>query len=1166
MKWTETQYEAISNRGRNLLVSAAAGSGKTAVLVERIKQLILSDGCPIDRMLVVTFTDAAASEMKAKIEKAIRDEISRTGEGQTREDREKLALLKRQLDLLPSANISTFHSFAKEVIKKFFYVIGAEPNFRICDEAAKTIMEDKAMDELMETRYEEGGDAFKAFMDKFSGDRSDSRVREMISSLNFRLESLPFPEKWFREQRDRLACSQEEFLRGELMAELLRNAERTVTDSLLKLYDARERIDRAGALAAIPMIETDIKATEALKDAVSGGDVSEAFRAAGEYGLSNFRKDYFKPDKNPGADSLELSEACEYTDYIKKLVRKDINALKSDLFGESPERMHEELVSTLSDVDYLGDLVFSFRDIVSREKREKGLLDFSDLEHFALEILTHEEAAEYYRNRFRYIFVDEYQDSNVLQETLIGCIAGENNLFTVGDVKQSIYSFRLAEPEIFEDRYEKYKEEYEKDGDRSLSKKIDLNRNFRSKRSIIDFINQVFSVTMENYGEEAALYMGDPYGDMDNYPPVMYLTGEEWHDEDVDDAVKDMKKTEKEALLVVKVIRDHLGKPILDSKTGEERPLTLKDIVILLRSVKNRGDIFYKVLMENNISCYVDDSSGYFDTIEVNTFMALLSLIDNHKQDMPLLTVLRSEIMGFSITELAEIRACHKDGSFYSSLSAYSEEGEEPLRSRCREALMSISRWQAMAETVPLDELVWELMTETGFYASMGAMPGGSVRQANLRLLADKALDYRRNQGSGLYGFIGYVDHIKEKNIGMGQAKVVTEEDETVRIMTIHHSKGLEFPMVILSGYTRKLGGGPRGSRLAMDKDLGIGLPYADPKGLWYKETILQKLIRQKAGRNELKEEKRVLYVAMTRAMDILVMTGSAPDPQTALDEVRNKYPGAYSYFDMTGRVIASCPGRVKITDDRELAKIAGLRKRSVKGAMDILKASPGVPSSETERIMGYSYPYKDDLMVKSKYSVSELNARGYDHRMDFDASLPREPEKTGLSPAHVGTVTHKILEKADFAYLAGHDREEGSAYLDGLVRKMVEEEYLDRTEGDAIDREKLCEFAFSPLGRRIGEAQKKGLLFREKPFNIRMDVDGSEALVQGIIDCFFREGDELVLVDYKTTAARNVPGVKERYSTQMSIYRKALEASTGLKVKESYLYLTNIGLTVDMQ
>ena len=510
--------------------------------------------------------------------------------------------------------------------------------------------------------------------------------------------------------------------------------------------------------------------------------------------------------------------------YVQGLRGAMRDAAKKSLatFSKDPVELYEDQVKVAEDVRDLADLTADFRRRFARLKQDRASIDFSDMQMFCYQILGHEEAADYYRKKFKYVFVDEYQDSNTLQEEMIGRVVSpeQDNLFTVGDVKQSIYKFRLAEPEIFRKRYENYREEYKLKGDAALQEKIDLNSNFRSKRSIIDFVNMIFSDIMPGYDEDAALIPGDQEScDKLNYIPRLYLAGESW-DEDADDALKEYQRVEKEALLASELIRKYLGKPIYDAKGKCVRPLEKRDIVILLRSIKNTGDQFYDVLTRKGIASYVDDSKGYFDTIEITVFLSLLRIIDNFKQDVELLSVMRSEIFGFTIEEMAEIRICRGEGPYSEAFLDYAENGRvSAIREKCARALEDLEAWRESARMLPLEEFLWKLMLDTGFYMAMGSMPSGYRRQANLRLLLDRALNYRTGAGQGLYGFLRYMEHMERDELEAGESKVISENEDAVRIMTIHHSKGLEFPMVILSCFAkaelherhrRQAGGGQR--------------------------------------------------------------------------------------------------------------------------------------------------------------------------------------------------------------------------------------------------------------------------------------------------------------------------------------------------------------------
>ena len=774
-----------------------------------------------------------------------------------------------------------------------------------------------------------------------------------------------------------------------------------------------------------------------------------------------------------------------------------------------------------------------------------------------------------------------------------------------------------------------------------------------------------------------------------------------------------MIKAEKEALAAARIIKDSLGKTIFDSKKGISRPLQKGDIVILSRGIKNYGDIFYKILTDNNLPAYVDDNDGYFDTIEINVFMSLLAIIDNHKQDVPLLSVLRSEIFGFSIEDLARIRifsdSCdfgdgtvrNRAKSYHDAFVNYAKNGvDNRLRDKCLQVIQKLSEWREAARVLPLEDLVWQLMLDTGFYIAMGAMPSGSRRQANLRALCDKALAYRKSQGGSLYGFMQYIDAVKQHKVSMGQVKMAAEGDDTIRIMTIHKSKGLEFPMVLLVGISKRLNYTKAGRDIAIHKDVGIGFPIVNYEKSWMKTSLIQNVIKARLHREETEEEKRILYVAMTRAKDILYLLGMTDNYNKQVEDVCKAAPGDSSYLSMCGRhALADPAARGYISNDRLRSLSEGTRRRAARG-LALLDSPPGESGNENEeqqaagkmyqrieQVMSFEYPFAAELKIKSKYAVSELAQR---HERDISLAEPKGFRSGAkLTAAQIGTITHKVLEQIDFAYFhaamqaaepraSSSERAETEKYVASLICNMVKDEFLTEEEAEAIDREKIAEFMLSPLGRRMAAASaaasaaaaaygsaaagKEGTaeavggsagflgLQRERPFNLviemgavqpetserpaagppplaentaaeggreteeqnlcggyhsgaarqsaahsRTDSDaasrpdsaagnstgsaaasggekGARSIVQGIIDCFFEEEGELVLVDYKTTNVRSKgefagrrESIRERYALQIDLYRRALEAATGKRVKEAYLYLTNIGETIEM-
>lgn len=1217
MNWTAEQARAIELREKNILVAAAAGSGKTAVLVERIKKLILEGECSIDRMLIVTFTNAAAAEMKEKIERAIEKEAEENP-GQVR-------LLKQQLERLPLANISTFHAFALEVIRRFFYLINVDPNFKICDNVQQELLKEQALDELLKEYFDAESPEFLSFLNKYSGDRNELKFRQTVRKTFEVIQSLPEPFPWLSAAAGNLDSDFETFASGKIPQFIMEDASLRFEEALGSILRFAEEAERLAHEGAAEITAAYVNIASELRDAARSGDF-EALRALlSSVKMPSLLKKYFKPDdSHPQAELEEFKEKLE----AARVPLKDaVTSLKKDFFYDSLASLHAEIRETFPDAAFFLKVMEDYRDIFAGLKKERGVVDFSDIEHFAFEILKDEEAASYYREKFAYIFIDEYQDSNLLQEALIARIKRENNLFMVGDVKQSIYKFRLAEPEIFQARYRDFADEQnraEAEGVQAVSEKIDLNKNFRSKESVIRFINRVFDAAMPGYDENAALHLGDPFGHNCNFEPKLFLAETPWdEDSELDDELKTMIKAEKEALAAARIIKDSLGKTIFDSKRGIERPLEKGDIVILLRGIKNYGDIFYKTLSDNNLPAYVDDNDGYFDTMEINMFLSLLEIIDNEKQDIPLITVMRSEIWHFSVNELAGIRAaCTERCSYHDAVLRYAEDGPDTvLRQKCRDALSDLAAWRQEARLIPLEELVWKLMLDTGFYIAMGAMPSGSRRQANLRALCDKALAYRKAQGGSLYSFVQYIDAVKQHKVAMGQVKMAAEGDDTIRIMTIHKSKGLEFPMVLLAGFCRRLNYTRPGSEIAVHKDIGIGFPLVNYEESWMKTTLIQNIIRVKLHREEVEEEKRILYVAMTRAKDILYILGMVDDFNEAVSALVKAAPSDSSYFSMCGRRIYEDPEARGYISNEALRALSEGTRRCTAHALALLEIGVESPignvrlSKDVERRMTFEYPFAADLKIKSKYAVSEIAAGD---EADISLSEPKSfKAHDKFTLAQIGTITHKVLEKIDFnSAFAGTDThakpaaEDMQEYVATLIESMVGDEFLSKEEAETVNPKMIGRFIVSPLGLRMAAAAKAAAaratapqsirsqsaevppaaskstaaakeksgssdflgLQRERPFNLVLEQAGAQSIVQGIIDCFFEEGGELVLVDYKTTgvgsegefAARR-ESIRARYAMQIDLYRRALEAATGKHVKEAYLYLTNLGETIEM-
>ena len=1133
MRWTPGQEKTIETRDKNILVSAAAGSGKTAVLIERIKQLVIKDGTDIDRFLITTFTNAASSEMRERLEKAFRDEMEKEGS-----DRQ---FLKRQLAMLPRANISTFHTFALEVMKRYFYLTDLEPGFSIGDEVQVSIFKDEAADELIERRFEDEPDKLGDFLRKYSGSRSEKGLKRSIISIYDEMRSIPEYMSW-AEERAKLLGSDDP-------AELLGINDAVRTDVTEKLREAAGLYRRAaaelrdgGVDSLWEKAELDAEKTEAA--------LAEAEKGCMENTAEFLRSPGFSVMRALKAEQEDYNRIKDRVSALRKRGKKLIDDLFERYFKRSFEEQINELRKTEEDTLYFTGLIEEFETIFNRKKKEKNMVDFDDVMHYAIRILEDQTAAGEYRERFAYIFIDEFQDSNMLQEKIVGSIARENNVFMVGDVKQSIYKFRLAEPEIFRKKYRQYREE-----DRQDSTAIDLNDNFRSKLNITETVNAVFEGLMEEYDENARLNCRTEVSHP-GYKSSIYLIekGAEEEAETGDDA-------HTEAALAAGLIKERLGEEIFDVKSGETRNVRYRDMAVLCRSRSVIGEM-ERYLNNEGIPAYAENTGSYFESVEIQVFMNLLRIVDNTRQDIPLISAMRSAVFDFSVRELAQVRAEFSDGSFYDGVRAYAETGEDrELADRIKDMMERIAHWKMLKNTVPLEELVRTLLYDTGYFDYCSGLPVGKRRIANLRLLVEKAAQFEKSSHSGLYGFLAYAEAMDRINMAVGEAKSVGENEDVVRIMTVHKSKGLEFPIVILAGAGRTIRHRGSGKSAVMHKDMAIALPFASAEERWYRKTILQKAIEARKAAEELEEEIRILYVAMTRAMDGLIVTGCVKDAESLDAELQGKR----SFLDMVyGPALSSGSVIHVISQSEDLFASSNACEESggeAGGYQQETAGEGGKEDEEPERIISFSYPYRRDKPVKSKYSVTELNSMGIKKRSAELLSSPAfSRDKRSLTPAEIGTAVHRVMERLDFKRAL----DEGAGYIAGRVEAMAEAGILTEEEKAAVDIAAVSSFFEDPVGARAAEA---GFLRKEQEFIMEKDIEGASAIVQGVIDCFFEEDGNLILIDYKNgrAAQGEEDRIKERYAGQMELYREALEAASGKKVSESYLYLFDIKKFVEM-
>lgn len=1181
-KWTTEQLRAITERGRNILVSAGAGSGKTAVMVERAVRLIMQDRVPVQQMLIVTFTKAAASEMKERLRKALKDRLSEIAEDVSAVGEQ--TYIKEQLDQLHNAQISTFHSFAQRVLKEFFYFTDIEPGFRVLDEPEAEVLKEQAMEELFDSEYETSEPDFIAFLDAYSGEKNDTDARDMIRELYRELEAVPDRFSVLDQKVEELSRDVSEFKESGTYAELLAIIDEELEKGLMSAGNAVTLLRESGLDRLADMVSEDAGYLELAKDAIKSGDTDAASRVLGNAAFCRIAA--------KGNEEKEL-----YTDEVKstlKAMREDYKSRVKKITGlyyaELP-RMVRSIRITSEYAATLARLEKKFCDLYRDLKNDMNGIDYSDMEHYAFQILSHEEASSFYRDAFRYIFVDEYQDTNIMQETIISMIKRDDNLFMVGDIKQSIYHFRLADPDIFKAKYQEYKAEGMK-GDDASSIKIDLNRNFRSKSKVLSEINKMFRPIMDGYDKDAELIPGAPDGEQNLMDPETHIVDIAGVREAEDEELADMQKEELEAREAVRIIRSVIGKEYTDSRSGEVKKVDYRDIVILMRSFKRSAEGYRDVFRNCGIPLFIDDRSGYFDSIEINVFMSLLAVIDNKRQDVPFIALLRSEIFGFTCTELATIRKLHMKGSFVDAAEALisDESAPEELREKCGRVFDDIRKWQAYAVTIPLSDLIWRLMNETGYYMTCGTLPDGSIRQANLRLLADRARDYQARSLGSLYGFIQYIDKVKSNKVDMPQAALLSENDNVVRIMTVHHSKGLEFPVVILAGMDNSHGAS-RGTIVAFDREAGLGIRAVDPEHHFYEDGIISRIIKEKEHRSEVDELKRVFYVAVTRARETFFLLGAA-DYDKIVDGIDNSVHSDSTLMKMS----VYLPDIVRVTPD-ELKDLGSDEKEA--------SAPKAAAMTEAQKAaikrLEYEYPYSEAGDLTAKTSVTGLNKAEYESVMSvaaseesFDQRSVREmqdvdenrvadesvtlteynvPEfirgKAGVTAAERGTAYHGVMERLDF----DRAESEGAAYIESEMARLREDGVFSAEELESVDTKRIAAFFDTGLGKRAASACRKNMLYKEQTFESKIEISGEDVLVQGVIDCFFEEPDGIVLLDYKTNfidRSKNIDEEVERiismYQKQLDIYSDALKSALGKTVKEKYLYLFSIDREVEVR
>ncbi len=1172
MNWTDEQKEAIQDRDNSLLVSAAAGSGKTAVLIERIYS-ILTEGAEtpeksLDRMLIVTFTKAAAAEMREKLRKKLNDSLK------DEKDEEKIRFIKKQLSLLGRADICTFDSFCQKLIRSYYHIVDADPGLKVCDEYKRVTLINEAMDELFTELYEKKDSGFLDFLDHYSSAKSDENARQLIKSLYEFTDTLADPDKDYLNSPMFKPAELENIAEGYALGAL--KSARSYCSMLMELFE-ENKLPRHLQKVSEVWSEMDSMISQC-----ESGRVRDAIERMISFEFGNMPK--------PTAEEKDRKVAIdtEIKAYWNGGVRDTINNFRKG-FGEATEkRLGEEYDRIRPYVEELCRLTVEFRKKFSEKKKKAGFIDFSDGEHKAVEILKNDAVKEECRRKYRYVFVDEYQDCNPVQEAIIEAVSSEDNLFTVGDVKQSIYRFRHAEPGLFQARKDLYASP-----DKGKCKVIYLSSNFRSDPPVIDFVNRLFRRLMTDescgmeYGKSEELNRGTDYEIPENclYEPEIDIVETQDYEE-VDDAISELKNTELEALNAVDIIKRYHNKPIYaqdvnDKDKMSERPLEYRDMVILLRAAKGKDEIFYNILNQHKIPVYLDRNEGYFDTPEIQVLVNLLRIIDNPRQDVPLISVLYFPSFGFTAEELAKIRIEGKRSgkhkmSYYDAFRYVIEKNDSALSSKCRVFDERLASWRTKADAMPLADFIWDLMSESGIFVFAASMSYGKQRTANLRALVDKASEFEKNDSGGIFGFISYVDILSDEKtkIKTGQSSVASPEDDVVRIMTIHKSKGLQFPFVLLASCSDDLGRGGDKLRAVFHRKLKTSMYLTNTVSRTHTVPLSFSIIKSEQNREELAEKLRVLYVASTRAEHIFVMSCFAKDPQALKDSVELfaiKGADCSSYAQMA--LPEFRPGRINIVAKKDLS-LKGIKeaaeneaelREKLKNGFDIDEKKFAKEKKEIEERLAFDYSAPAEENQKKKYSVSELAAserakegkEGYEFRKSFPVPAFMAG-KVKLSAAAVGTAYHKVMEHIDFNLDASNPGYVAS-FMEGLKEKGI----LSEDEFAAVRPQRIAAFFSSELGRRVCSADK---VRKETPFVIKHGLDGRTVLVQGTIDCWFEEGEKLCLLDYKSNYVdlsekeSELERLKDEYRPQLKLYKEALENILKRTVEESYLYLFSAG------
>lgn len=1197
VKWTEEQKQAIYEKGSNILVAAAAGSGKTAVLVERIINKIINENIDIDKLLVVTFTNAAASEMRERVLNAIYKKIDEEPENEK---------LQKQIILLNRASICTIDSFCLDVVKNNFFEIDIGQNFRIGDTTEIEILKQDVLEDLFEEKYEAEDEDFTKLINTYTSYKDDTPLKELILKIYTYIQSNPFPEKWLKEKIEMFNLSEkleEDFSKtiwGEL---LLKQVREIVEDSELKLEAERQNLAKYPELQKyFLIINDDIEQLQMLK--INLDSWNKAYEIA-----SNIKFKTWATDKKITFEAKDDAKAT------RDMVKANLKKVTEKILIFNSKEANEDINDMYEVLKKLGNIIIEFGKMFEKRKKDKNIVDFSDVEHFALQILLKEdgtpsEIAKKYQKKYEEIAIDEYQDSNLVQEYILNSISRENNIFMVGDVKQSIYKFRQARPDLFLEKYKTYQtKNNQKDGD---NLKIQLFKNFRSRKEVLDFSNKIFTSIMSeelgelNYTEEEYLNLGANYEDtnQDLKAEIDILLTDDTDEEDLsaeqkasattstwketngeendsEEEIERVENIELEAKFVANRIKELVENKfqIYDAKKQEKRDIKYKDIVVLLRSTKDPAPIFEKEILNLGMPVFSDSSAEYLESIEIQTIMSLLKIIDNPLQEIPLVAVMRSMIGGFTDNDLVEIRLSDKYDNFYNTILKSKQSVSNPLRAKIDQFLNNLEMWRKEQEYLSLDELIWKIYNDTGYYNYVGLMTNGELRQANLKMLFERAKQCESISFKGLFNFINYIEKIKTSSKDMDSAKIIGENDDVIRIMSIHKSKGLEFPVVFLSGTGKQFNMQDLNNKILLHPEIGIGVKYIDYDMQIEYDTLSKQAMRNQIMLETLSEEMRVLYVALTRAKEKLIITGySTTDKQNGLHDICDKYSELNSILLKKCKTYLDWMELVYMYNQDEMKELSNINVYTKKEVLKMCKTEE-VEKENTEKqildkiskvkiddeeknriskILEYQYKYQDSTTIPTKTSVTELKIAPKKSDLKC-AKFLKEDAETKITNAQKGTLIHLCMQKLDT-----QNKNYTYSQIQDLVQDLENKKIITHKEAEAININKVYQFTKSKIWEEMIHAH---VVHREKAFYISIPAKEvfdkeleEKILVQGVIDLYYiNEQNKLILVDFKTDYVedRNEQILVDKYNIQLELYKRALEDALQRKVDKVYIYST---------